>query len=311
MTITQLEYIVAVDNHRNFGLASESCGVTQPTLSLQIQKLEDQLGVKVFDRSKKPIVATDMGHLVLQQARVILSETQKMSEIIQDQSTKVEGHLRIGIISTLAPYLLPLFLPSFAEKYPQVNTTVHEMNTEEIIYQLKSGQMDVGLLATPLEENSLKETPLFYEPFVAYVSDCNRLFEKRLLDVQDIQASEVWLLSEGHCLRNQVIKLCQQERPGIAGNLEFRTGSLEVLKRIVEQKRGITFLPELAIADFSSEQMERVRYFHTPEPVREISIVVHRQDLKRRLIERLEQEILSHVPQKMKKKGNKLRVEVV
>ena len=209
MTITQLEYIIALDTYRHFSEASKHCFVTQPTLSMQIQKLEEELGIKIFDRSKQPVVPTEIGEEVLVQARAVVHEVKMMQQLIKDKQGTLQGELRVGIIPTLAPYLLPMFLQNFLNKYPDVKIKVRELTTEHIIEKLKSGKIDAGLLVTPLQDSSLIETPLFYEEMVAYVSKSNAAFKKNYVLADDISLDELWLLEEGHCFRSQVMNLCE------------------------------------------------------------------------------------------------------
>jgi len=308
MTITQLEYIIAVDTHGNFLTAAEKCSVSQPALSMQIQKLEKELGIRIFDRSRQPVVATEIGVRVIQQAREILKQCNRLTEVVQEQrSGELSGQLRIGIIPTIAPYVLPLFLVDFIKKYPKVNIEIVEVTTSQILQQLKNDQLDCGIMATPIEAGYLQYTPLFYEPLVAYMSEDHRLFNKKILAPDDIDATETWILNEGHCLRNQVLNLCQGGK-NISRNKQFQyqTGSLETIKRMVEVNHGITILPEMSIFDFNDEQMERVRYFKKPEPVREISVVTHRIDLKKQLIDAFTNALLDAIPEKMKKEKEKV-----
>src|SRR3984885_9720067 len=201
MTITKLEYIVAVDTYRSFVLAAEKCFVTQPTLSMQVQKLEDTLGVKLFDRSKQPVTPTEIGTEIISQARIMLGESEKIREIITDRKKELSGELKVGIIPTVAPYILPKILQGFIEKYPQVKLVVWEQTTEQIIQQLKLGIIDCGILSTPLNESNLTEVPVFYENFVAYVSKNSNLSKKRNISPEDIDMEEIWILNEGHCMR--------------------------------------------------------------------------------------------------------------
>lgn len=309
MTLSQLRYIIAVDTYKSFGLAAEKCFVTQPALSLQIQKLEEELEVKLFDRSKKPVIPTDAGLEVIKQARVILQEVDRLGEILAYKKQEIAGELKLGIIPTLAPYLLPLFLVKFLEKYPAINLKVSEMTTEQIIHKLKNGILDVGILATPLGESTLREAPLFYEPLVGYVSPQSDLYAKKQIQTLDLMNEELWLLDEGHCLRSQILNICDESQRYCA-NLQYQTGSIEALKRIVELNRGVTILPELSIQDFRTEQMEMVRYFEAPEPVREISLVTHRQDIKKKLIQLLQEEIIDNIPKKMKIPQNKQVIDI-
>jgi len=311
MTITQLEYIVAVDTYRSFVMAAEKCFVTQPTLSMQVQKLEDTLGVKLFDRSKQPVVPTEIGNEVIAQARVMLSEAEKIKEIITDRQRELSGELKVGIIPTVAPYILPKILHGFIEKYPQVKLIVSEETTEHIIQQLKLGTIDCGILSTPLHESSLTEIPVFYENFVAYVSKNSKLFKKKSISPDDIDMEEIWILNEGHCMREQVLNICQR-RKSTQGfkHFEYNTGSVETLKRMVDQNNGATILPELALTELTDKQLDKVRYFKSPEPAREVSVVIQRNFLKRRLIEALKNEILEFLPKRMKSKKKKDLVEI-
>lgn len=307
MTISQLEYVVAVDTYKNFVQAAEKCFVTQPTLSMQIQKLEDTLGVKLFDRSKQPIVCTEVGAAIVQQARIVLAESKKITQLAKEQSGKVVGTLHLGVIPTLAPYFLPLFLNKFLDTYPEVELHVHELTTEDIMGKLKKGVLDGGILATPLSDPSLHEKPLFYEPFLAYVSDMNPLYNKELIALEDIDILEMWILNEGHCMRNQVLSICQQKKNATSG-LHYESGSLETLKRLVEMGKGMTLLPSLAAESVPKEQKHLLKSFESPVPVREISIVTHRQFMKKKLIDALTTTILEVLPEELKKKRDKFIV---
>lgn len=311
MTITQLEYVIAVDTHGNFLTAAEKCSVSQPALSMQIQKLERELGIRIFDRSRQPVVATEIGVRVIQQAREVLKQCCRLTEIVnEDKKGELTGQLRIGIIPTIAPYVLPLFLVDFMKNHPKINIEIVEVTTTQILQQLKNDQLDCGIMATPIEAGYLQYTPLFYEPLVAYMSEDNKLFNKKTLIPDDIDATETWILNEGHCLRNQVLNLCTGNK-GNSKNKQFQyqTGSLETLKKMVEINSGITILPELSIFDFNDDQMERVRYFKKPDPVREISVVTHRVDLKKQLIESFTTALLAAIPARMKKEREKVVLE--
>jgi LysR family hydrogen peroxide-inducible transcriptional activator len=311
MTLVQLEYIVALDSYRSFVGAAEKCFVTQPTLSMQIQKLEDTLGVKIFDRSKQPVVPTEIGIEIIEQARLLLAESQKIKEIISDRQKELGGELKIGIIPTISPYLLPRIINRFIEKYPQVKLIVWEQTTEEIIQQVKLGKIDCGILSTPLHEASLLEIPVFYENFVAYASKSSKLFKKKSISPDDIDMEEIWILNEGHCMREQVLNICQRRRATKGfQHFEYNTGSVETLKRMVEQNAGATILPELALSDLNDKQMDKVRYFKSPEPVREVSIVIQKNFLKRRMIEALKTEIIDFVPKRMRNKKKKEVIEI-
>ncbi len=302
MTIVQFSYVVAVDNLRHFAEAAEYCHVTQPTLSMQLHKLEQELGVKLFDRSKQPVVPTESGKEVITQARKILAEVDVLQNIVDQRHGTHSGELKIGIIPTLAPYLLPLFVQSFTRKFPGVKLTVNEMTTEVIIARLREGRIDVAILVTPLNEKGISEQVLFYEKLVAYVSKKNNLFKKNYLLSKDIDPRKLWLLEEGHCFRSQIMNLCELRKAGMEGSLfEYEAGSIETLRRMVEVNDGITILPELATMDLRSSQLQLLRHFKQPSPMREVSLVVHRDFVKKKLVEIFKKEILASIPEKIRK----------
>jgi LysR family hydrogen peroxide-inducible transcriptional activator len=311
MTIVQLEYIVAVDTYRSFVVAAEKCFVTQPTLSMQVQKLEDTLGVKIFDRTKQPVTPTEIGAEIIAQARILLAESFKIKEIISDRKRELSGELKVGIIPTVAPYILPKIITQFIEKYPQVKLIVWEQTTDQIIQQIKLGMIDCGILSTPLREPNLVEIPVFYENFVAYVSKHSHLAKKKNISPDDIDMEELWILNEGHCMREQVLNICQR-RKSTKGfqHFEYNTGSVETLKRMVDLNNGATILPELALTDLTDKQQDKVRYFKSPEPAREISIVTQKNFLKRRMIEALKNEIMEFVPKRMRNRKKKEVIDI-
>jgi LysR family transcriptional regulator, hydrogen peroxide-inducible genes activator len=308
MTLTQLEYVVALDAVRHFAKAAERCHITQPSLSMQVQKLEEELGVQIFLRTN-PATTTETGRIVVAQAIKILSEAQALPQLIQQEKNIVSGKLKISIIPTLAPYLLPQFLQAFIDRYPQVHLTVHELTTEQIVRQLVNGSMDAAILATPLNVPELKESFLFHEEFVAYVSRREKLFSKKYLLPDDFDVHDMWLLEEGHCLRSQVMNLCAlQKNASIEKHLDYAAGSIETLKALVDKSGGITLLPELSTFEMTNAKKNMLRYFKPPTPVREISLVTLKTFTKTRLIEVLKQSILENLPLQMKRRR---KVEVV
>ncbi len=311
MTFTQLEYIVAVDTWRHFAKAAATCFVTQPTLSMQIHKLEQQLGVKLFDRSKMPVVTTATGMEIITQARKILSERDELLDFLQLRKGALAGELKVGIIPTLAPYLLPLFIPSFTKKYPEIRLVINELTTDIIISRLREGKIDAGILVTPLNESGIKEDVLFYEEMMAYISPKNAAYKKTYVLPQDIDPNKLWLLEEGHCFRTQIANLCQLRKASTEGShFEYETGSLETLRRLVEIYDGITILPELATLNMPAKQRKLLRKFKKPEPVREVSIVIHRDHLKKRLIDVMRKEIIAALPEKMNKNKSSLVIPI-
>jgi LysR family transcriptional regulator, hydrogen peroxide-inducible genes activator len=297
MTLVQLEYIVAVDKHRHFVDAADDCHVTQPTLSMQIKKLEEELGVMLFDRNKQPIEPTPVGVKVLEQARAVLLGASQINDIIIENREGVSGTVKIGIIPTIASYLVPLFVPILAQKYPDLNIQIEEWMTHQVVEQMRQGNLDIGIISTPLSEEGFEETPLYYEPFLLYVSPQNSLYNSEKISSRDLNIDEMWLLTDGHCFRNHVLNICgQQPTTNSKLNFSFKTGSLGVLMRLVEQHQGYTLLPFLASLDMPIEQRQLVREFKEPAPKREISLIVNKGFQRQRLIEILQEEIRQSIP---------------
>ena len=310
ITLTQLEYIVAIDEYRHFATAAEKCFVTQPTLSMQIKKLEDELGVIIFDRSRQPVVPTDLGAKLIEQARMTLSATQRIKEIIQEEQQEVEGTLKIGIIPTLAPYLLPVFIGPYIRKYPAVKVEVEELVSEEIIRRLKRDMLDVGLFVTPYHDEKIVERPVFYEEMLVYAHPDCELLKKKEVGHEDIVTSDIWMLGNGHCFRNQVVNLCEMSASQHKNlPFEFESNSLETLMRIVDVEGGFTLIPELALQYMSPEKKKQVRSIANTKPLREVSVIYSRHFTKQRLITLLCDEIKSVVPAHMLKRDRGMIVE--
>ncbi len=301
MNLQQLEYIIAVDNNRHFLKAAEKCFVTQATLSMMIHKLEEELDVKIFDRSKQPVKPTETGIKIIAQARRIISEATQMKEIVKQEKGEVSGELKIGIIPTLAPYLLPLFLKNFINTYPHVKLVITEHTTASIISRLKTGELDAGILSTPLNDASIKEQVLFYEKYYLYVNNKEKGFDKQYVLPKNIDINRLWLLEEGHCMRSQILNFCElKKQHEQEERIHYDAGSIETLKNLVDKNYGITIIPELATNNFTPLQRKRLRQFKAPTPVREISIVIHREYVKHKIIEVLTTSILSVIPREMK-----------
>ncbi|MCU0357039.1 MAG: LysR substrate-binding domain-containing protein [Cyclobacteriaceae bacterium] len=309
MTLTQLEYIVAVDSYRHFALAAEACFVTQPTLSMQIQKLENKLDVKIFDRTKQPVIPTEIGERIIAQARVILREAAGVQQLIAAQKDTMAGDIRLGIIPTLAPYLLPPLFKNIREKYPQVNLFIKEIITEELVQELKSNRLDCGIVVTPLNDAAIKEDVLFYEELFVYVSKKNALLNKKYVLPSDIDPNQLWLLEEGHCFRSQMLNLCELRKYSVL-HFNYETGNIETLKRMVDKSDGITILPELAVMEISKSQLSQVKRLKEPSPAREVSLVTHRDHLKTKLIAILKKELLEIIPMKMRNLNKKKVIEI-
>lgn len=292
MNLQQLEYILAVDQYRHFGQAAKHCHVTQPTLSTMINKLENELDVRIFDRCRHPVVPTQEGIEILSQARRVLDEANRIKQIVMDFKGEIRGELKLGVIPTVAPFLLPLFLNDFLQKYPNLKLSISEYTTEHIVEKLQYGELDAGILATPLHLESIREVSVYNEEFLVYAGVKEDLIRKKYVIPKDIDLNRLWLLEEGHCLRSQIINLCELKKRGnYLTNLHYEVGSIDTLKRLVDSNKGITILPELAVIDFPEESKKFLHYFKPPVPVREISIVTYRHFVKERLIELLKTEI--------------------
>jgi len=303
MNLQQLEYIVAVEKHRHFAKAADASFVTQPTLSMMIQKLEDELGVKIFDRKKQPVEPTKEGEEIILRAKQVLAEVGHLKEYAAELKGEITGELHLGIIPTLAPYLLPLFLKPFSQKYPHLKIYIKEMVTNDIIAKLKTGDLDMGILATPLHEPQLTEHPLFYEEFFAYASKSEKLGKKKYLAHKEINIEHLWLLEEGHCLRNQVFNLCElKKQEDVTDNLHYEAGSIETLINLVDKYEGVTIIPHFALLNLSAKQQENVREFAEPKPVREISLVVTKSYPRKKMLQNLKADILSIIPFEMDRK---------
>lgn len=290
---------MAVDQYRHFATAAEKCFVTQPTLSSMIRKLEEELDVQIFDRSRQPVVPTEAGEAILKQARAILGEATKMKEVVSNFKGEVSGDLKLGIIPSLSSSLVPLFLPSFLASFPKVELIILEANADDLVQRMKSNAIDAALLSTPLEDNAMMENPLFYEQFVVYSRDPDILM-KKFVTQEDLDLRRMWLLQEGHCLRSQVVNLCAIPDENWDRQLHYDASSLEMLPRLVDVQGGMTVLPELALRGMDKKNQERVRFFSQPAPVREISLVTFRLLHKRKILDALCEVILACIPEGMK-----------
>lgn len=309
MTLTQLSYIVAVDTYRHFATAAEKCFVTQPTLSMQIHKLEQELDVVIFDRSKHPVVPTHIGEKIIDQARIIIKESERVNELICHDRKGIAGKFRIGVIPTVAPYLLPLFLKRFSEEYPAIELVFEELLTYDIMEKINRDQLDAGIIATPPEQSNIHEIPLYSEPFVTYLSTEHPLSKRDKISISDLQNENLWLLHEGHCLRDQVLQLCKKNKSNdCKTRVQFESGNLETLKRLVEQNFGITLLPYLALENMHMSDKAIVKSFTDPEPRRMIRLVHGRLYLKKNIIDVFTSSILQAVPDTLTEKKKSVLV---
>jgi len=294
MTITQLYYVLAVAENQNFTKAAAKCFVTQPTLSMQIQKLEDELEVQIFDRSKKPIELTEVGKKIVNQARNIVNEADRINDIVDQQKGFIGGEFKLGIIPTIMPTLLPMFLKTFVKKYPKIKLKIEELNTEEIISRINEGHLDAAIAATPLENENIKERVLYFEPFVSYIPHKHRLGEKTKIDVSDLDISDILLLEDGHCFREGVINLCKAFKKVDDEIFQLESGSIETLVKLSNEGLGMTLLPFLHTLDIKESEKKYLHYFNDPSPAREVSIIFHKSELKMQIIDAL-QDVISGI----------------
>ncbi|GAA0872249.1 LysR substrate-binding domain-containing protein [Gangjinia marincola] len=288
MTITQLHYVLAVAEHKNFTKAAQKVFVTQPTLSMQIQKLEDELDILIFDRSKKPIELTEVGRKIVSQARNIVNESNRIKDIVDQEKGFIGGEFKLGIIPTVMPTLLPMFLHNFLKKYSKVKLTIEEIHTEAMIEKLEEGHLDAGIAATPLNNDLIKERVLYYEPFVSYIPYNHTLQKLDKLTVEDLDVNEILLLQDGHCFKDSVINLCKASKDYLDNNMRLQSGSFETLIKLADEGLGMTLLPYLHTLDLNGDRSKNLKMFEEPTPAREVSLIYHRSELKMQIIEALQ-----------------------
>lgn len=295
MTLQQLQYIVAVDNHRHFVKAAESCGVTQSTLSTMIRNLEYELDAVIFDRSSHPVQPTGIGEKIISQARIVLFNAGQLSEITSSEKNLSSGSIDLGIIPTVAPYILPRMF-SKIRRHPGVSFRAIEARTATIIDRLRKAEIDMAILSTPLGDSSLLEIPLYYERFYAYISPDDRLWSEKTVSVSQLPGDELWILQEGHCFRNQIENLCGKDK---AHSMVYESGSIDTLIKVVDENGGHTVIPELHLRYLTDVQKANVREIASPEPVREISLVIRNDYVKERMLNMVSDAVREIIPEDM------------
>lgn len=302
MTLQQLEYIIAVYRYKHFAKAAEQCNVTQPTLSSMIQKLEEELGVKIFDRKTQPIRPTPIGQTIIEQAWKVLVRARKIREIVEEDRLSLLGTFNIGILPTIAPYLIPRFFPQLMRQHPDMDIRISEMQTEDIKKALRHGDIDAGILAMTDGLDDFYCEPLFYEQFFAYVAKDDPLYNNKVIRTIDLTGEYLWLLDEGHCFRDQLVKFCQLKAAS-RSKKAYSLGSIETFMRIVESGKGVTFIPELALLQLNEEQTRLVRPFAIPVPTRRIVMMTNKNFIRKTLRQLLVEEIKKAVPASMLRLG--------
>lgn len=296
ITLSQLKYVIALDDYRNFSRAAEQCHITQPTLSLQLKKLENTVDLIIFDRSKKPVVPTSSGLLVIDSARRILKEVDLLAEEITLMNEDLHGEISIGIIPTLAPYLIPFFIRNFSRQFPKIDIQVKELFTESIVEGLKKDKIDVGLLVGPLEEQGVNCNPLFYEEILVYIHPNHPFSSQEEIYLDQLQSEQLWILGQGHCFRDQVLNLCPESKVERKKNIKYDCGSLETLKKLVDLEGGFTLLPELSIGSLIPGEKTRVKPIYGPKPLRQVCMATARSVSRRKVMGILDEFIKASVP---------------
>ncbi|GLR16197.1 hydrogen peroxide-inducible genes activator [Portibacter lacus] len=306
MNIQQIEYILAVKDSKNFGQAADQCFITQSTLSTMIARFEDEIGLKIFDRKTKPVTITLEGAQVIKQLEIISNELDNLSDVVKRIKGQLDVNLKIGAIPTVAPYLFPLFLSAFIQKFNEYQFEISEISTAQIVEKILSREIDIGIVSTPLNHPDLKEHHLYDESFYLY----DRLNKNNdLLHISEIDLDRLWILEEGHCLRNQVKKICDlPPRKMINGNLHYKSGSLETLMKFVNNNNGLTFLPQLATKDLKEEEKQYLKAFSNPVPARSIGLIVHKHFAKNDLLVQLKEAILLAVEKVISNLNEELKI---
>ena len=298
MTLQQMEYIVAVYRLRHFAKAAVQCGVTQPTLSAMIQKLEKELGTKFFERSSQQVTPTAIGKLIVEQAWEVLTRANRIKDIVEEQRHSLSGTFRIGILPTIAPYLLPRFFTKMEKENPSTDFQILEMKTAEITKAMQHGEIDAAIAVRLDELDIFNQTTLFYEQFIAYVAKNDALFANKNIKTSDLSNEFLWLLDEGHCFRDQLVKFCNL-KSATESKSKYSLGSIETFMRMVESGQGVTFIPELALSQLSASQAELVRPFALPIPVREVVLLTPKHFVRQSIAEVIVKTVKENVPQSM------------
>jgi LysR family hydrogen peroxide-inducible transcriptional activator len=305
MTLKQLEYALSLHKLGSFGKVAKSIGVSQPAVSLQIQALEEELGIKLFERSNKQVIATSNGALFLEKASLLITESRQLEDFALSLSEEIQGEISIGVIPTLAPFLIPLFLDELNHKYPKLKISISEAITEEILQGVKEGIFHAGIISTPIQlKSNLNVVPVFYESFFLYVSDKHDLMKQEEINISDLDYDDIWLLREGNCFMDQVNNICatnlSKER-----RLSYESNNIDALRRIVEYKGGVTFLPELSSLMIPAEQEEMIKEISGRKKVREISMISLKSEVRQNLMGAVIDTIKACVPKSMLSKENK------
>jgi len=312
ISLIQVQYLIALDEHRNFIKAAEASFVTQPTLSMQMKKLEEELGVIIFDRSRQPITPTSIGEKIIKQARIIFNETAQIETILKDHTGDVSGKLKIGVLPTIANSLVPRLISQIAQKYPDLKLTIKEALTHEIVDDLEHNRLDVGIVSIPLHNSGLIERNLYVEKFRIYAHPNHPSYGKNSWEADDLLADKLWLLSEGNCFRTQTINLCSLPDDKLNHlALNYESGSLHTLKKVVDLEGGATLMPEWEAGELDDESLNNLRAFKTDGAGRAVGLIYTKFYAKQSVIKKLEEMILSALPKYVSGNQNLEIIELV
>jgi LysR family hydrogen peroxide-inducible transcriptional activator len=309
MNLQQLEYVIAVKDTGNFSEAADKCNIGQSTISTMIGRLEEELGIMLFDRSTKPVTVTKEGLEMIKQMRIITQEVSLLKEMAFSLKGEIRGNIHLGVIPTIAPYVLPSFFDKFTRKYPMLNVSISEMTTQNIVNAIKNREIDMGLLALPIDDPDLRERPIYNEGFVLY--DCTGISRGKFVNASDIDSQRFWLMEEGHCLSHQVIQICNIDTKNDRNNFHFRAGSIDSLIRFVRQNKGMTLLPELSVIDMPLSEGERLYPFEAPIPVRSVGLVYHKHFVKEAVLDKIFSAVQSDIQPKLQSTPEIIRVNPI
>jgi len=303
MNFNQLRYFLELARAKNFSESAKTLSISQPALSLQIQKLEEEYEFQLIDRTKKPLALTEEGELFYEKALEIVQLVENLETLSLELENHIEGKLRIGIIPTLSPYLVPLFINETTKRHPQLRIHIEELKTEEILDRLAHNELDMGLISTPVKAKGVAFIPLFYEHFYVYISPNHPLYNNEHIELSLLNMDELWYLHEGNCFQNQVNSACQlQDLRNSDLPFQYISNSIESLKRIVENQGGMTFIPELATSNIPAEFEMMIKDIAAPTPTREISAAYLKTTGLKRTAKALIDVLKTTIPTRMQQK---------
>ncbi len=299
MTLQQLKYIIAIDIHRNFARAAAELGITQPTLSSLLQKLENELDVRIFERSNKNVTPTAIGNKILQQAQKAVNETERIAELVREEKGVVSGSLNLSVGSTIAPYILPKFIKTYTSMFPQVKLSIVELKAEAMLNNLQTGMLDSGIAISGHIHDGILEIPLYTEPFWVYIAEsCWRRLP--VFKPENLEHEQMWIMKESQCLRDSAFSFCKSRN---IGKRIYEAGSIETLIRIIDENGGFTIIPKMPLPMLSDSQRENVRRIEGDYlSQRRVSIYIRKDFIRERILNSIVDALSVFVPKNMLEK---------